>query len=153
MNNLETLQQTIKLIQRAYNNCPNPSLRGKSPNYVLFGVEDRFLSQKHNIPLEEKNDEDRCAELNQFRKEVPKILSENFKKYAAHFNKSKTDIQFDKNEEVLVKRPKHIKTETRYEGPFVVTKILGPTAYAIDMGGKHEIIHAERLKKYYRRNK
>jgi len=98
----DSLQQTIKLIQRAYNNCPNPSLRGKSPNYVLFGVEDRFLSQKHNIPLEENNDEDRRAELNQFRKEVPKILSENFKKYAAYFNKSKMNIQFHKNEEPVV---------------------------------------------------
>ena len=53
-----SVQQKIKLIQRAYNNCPNPSLRGKSPNYILFGIEDRLLAQKNNIPPIEEDDEE-----------------------------------------------------------------------------------------------
>jgi len=57
----------------------------------MFGRDDDFLNIKYDIP-NTKNESNRNEEielLNEFRKKIPKLLKQNFEKYAKHANKKK----------------------------------------------------------------
>ena len=150
---LGTIGTDVKLIQRAWNTSPNPSLENRSPHYIMFGKEDDYLQNKYNIPAEHKNRNQEIADLKLFREKIPEILKKNFEKYSKYHNKTKKEITIKIGDEVLIREPFPKKMDDKYLGPCTVTKILGPTTFIVKNNENDEEsrVHVSKIKKFYRR--
>jgi hypothetical protein len=150
------IEKKVKLIQRAYNTTPHPTLNYVSPHYVVFGEECRYINNKFNIPEceEEKDRIDELKELEKIREKIPELLHKAFEKYEKYDNKNRKHDELKVNEKVLIKNfLKKGKMDPTYIGPFTIKTVLSPLTYIIDKNGRQEMVHRSRMKKYYEKAK
>jgi hypothetical protein len=145
------IEKKVKLIQRAYNTTPHPTLNYVSPHYVVFGEECRYINNKFNIPECEKEEKDRIDELKELgkiREKIPEYLHKAFEKYEKHDNKNRKHDELKVNEKILLKNfLKKGKMDPAYVGPFTIKAVLSPLTYIIDKDGRQEMVHRSRIKK------
>nr|KAG5714952.1 hypothetical protein BaRGS_000440 [Batillaria attramentaria] len=73
-------------------------------------------------------------------------------KYRQIYNRKARERWFDPEDEVLLLLPeKHNKLQLAWQGPFKVEKRVGDWDYCVRVRGKSKLVHANLLKKYYRR--
>lgn len=148
-----SLVNGTKLIQRAWNTSPNPSLDMKSPQYVMFGVEDDYLSNKYDIPsTTNQTREEEIKTLNEFRKKIPEILQKNFEVYSKYHNKDRKDLYLKEKDKIMWEVPFPTKMQDKYTGPYEITKILGPSSFIINKDGEEKTVHISKIKKYRERS-
>jgi transposase InsO family protein len=148
------IKDWIKKLQKAYNTCPHPLLEYKSPHYVLFGEEDRYLEGKFQIPdtTPEKKRAERLSELEEFRRKIPDLLHKNYERDAKYFNKNRREIKFNVDDEVLIRNPHPSKLSKTWIGPMRVVEKISPRVLILEgENGRRERLHTERMKKYHRR--
>lgn len=148
-----TIINNTKLIQRAWNTCPHPGLDNKSPHYVMFGQEDKYLLNKFDIPQHNQtNREEELKQLDSFRTEIPKILKENFDKYSFYYNRNRKDIILKEKDKVMLQKPFPTKMDDKFMGPYEVIKVLGPSTFEVkNEDGDTKTIHVSKIKRFYKR--
>jgi hypothetical protein len=146
------IPRNAKMIQRAWNTSPHPSLQQKSPHYVMFGQEDHFLQNKYGFTKDSLPRENEIAELHKFREKIPKILEKNFEKYSKAYNKSRKDWIIKEHDKIMLEIPFPNKTDKKYNGPFEVIKILGPSSIVIRISDDNtRIVHISKIRKFHER--
>ena len=150
-----TIINNTRLIQRAWNTCPHPGMENKSPHYVMFGQEDKYLLNKFDIPQGNQiNRDEELKQLNYFRMKIPKILKENFTKYSFYYNRNRKDIYLKEKDKVMLQKTFPTKMDDKFTGPYEITKVIGPSTCKVkDDDGNTKIIHVSKIKKYYEREK
>ena len=143
----------VKMIQRAYNTCPHPLLEYKSPHFIVFGEEDRYLQNKFKIEEDEKETREEILEkVIKFREKIPKILHTAFTKYQKYHNLKHKNIVINEGDKVLIRNPIYRnKLQAPFIGPYEVLKKLSPVTLVVKTEKGEEFVHISRIKKYYER--
>ena len=148
-----TILNNTKLVQRAWNTCPNPSLENMSPHYIMFGQEDNYLQNKYGIPPQTNiNREEELRLLTEFREKIPAILRKNFEKYSEYYNRARKEITLNVGDKVMLQKPFPKKLENKFTGPHEILRVMGPSTFLIHNDkGEEQKIHISKIKKYYER--
>jgi len=55
-------------------------------------------------------------------------------------------------DKIMIKNPFPRKPDDRFEGPYEIEKIVGPSTFMICLeDGKHQLVHISRIKPYHER--
>ena len=73
--------------------------------------------------------------------------------YAKHYNRRSRDKAFKVGESVLILAPDSTtsKVFARWQGPALVTRVISPYSYLVELGGKEYRLHANKLRKFQQR--
>ena len=146
----------MKDIERNLNTAKSKTT-GMAPFHLLYGFIPRFNDgiARHLADPEQLNRYENPVELQTKARER---IEQAQKVYKLHFDQKRYEpVPYSVGEVVVVRRaPKQTgdskKTQLRYKGPFVVTKVVGGNTYRIESLCDRAFIstaHADQLKSYF----
>ena len=132
-------------------------LFGRQPRGPLSVLKETWAGERE-LPLNlGKGPEEYLQSLKE-NLEIARVYAEIYsqheqKKYADHYNLRSSDRKFQLGDKVLILAPDFggRKLYSRWQGPGVVTKILSPYSYVVEIDGKQRHLHANKIRKYTQR--
>jgi len=110
---------------KAWNCSLNPTLRGHSPHFIMYGQADKLLSQKFDTPQTQEARTEEIKAIQDIRRRLPKILRDNYERYKEQYNKSRIQLYLEEGVKILMaKNPFPTKMEHEWRGPVTITKVF-----------------------------
>lgn len=145
------------------NGSPKETRGGRSPFYILYGVDPNLPIDVSLLPANDGEDLDtRVAKLRLIRENTAKVYNNGKGKQKQRYDENRVKVKFEVSDWVMVYNPRNFKSLSRkllcrWMGPFEVIEVFNDHLnYRIRdvQTGKVQTVHITRLKKYYpRQNK
>lgn len=154
--NIDNWDVYIGILMAAYRSTPHPAT-GFTPNKLMLGRE--VLLPKHLLFPFPKSIDDTCKsihtyveELSSNFEEVYSMARENLKASSVHQKKDYdtrvSQSSYRVGELVFKYNDVAKKLQEKWQGPFIISKVLSPVLYEICNKNKTSIVHHDKLKLY-----
>jgi hypothetical protein len=145
----------LREVPNATTHCsPFLLLFGRQPRGPLTVLKESWAGERE-LPLNiGKKPEEYLQSLKE-NLEISRVYADLYaqheqKRYADYYNLRSTDRKYQVGEKVLFLAPDlgGRKLYSRWQGPCVVTKVLSPYSYLVEVNGKQRHVHANKIRKY-----